>query len=366
MRRLVVEADGGSRGNPGPAAYGALVRDATTGQVLAETADYIGKASNNVAEYRGVIAGLGAARDLDPDAAVEARLDSRLVVEQMAGRWQIKHPGLRPLAQEARQVFPAGRVRYTWVPRRDNVDADRLVNEVLDARAAGQQWRRPAGGGGGKSDGWAPDLGAPTTLVLLRHGETPLSIERRFSGVRTDPELTAKGRDQARAAAGRISSRYAVEAGSAVDAVIASPLRRSMQTARIVARALGRGREVEVDEGWREADFGAWEGHSFAEIRQRWPDDLAAWLGSTAVPPQGGESFDEVAERVAAARDKVVARHPGQTVLVVSHVTPIKTVVRLALDASPQALYRMELDLASLTVVAWFPDGRSSLRLFNG
>ncbi|MGH3327429.1 MAG: bifunctional RNase H/acid phosphatase [Streptomycetales bacterium] len=357
MRRLVVEADGGSRGNPGPAAYGALVRDAATGQVLVETADYIGKASNNVAEYRGLIAGLGAAHDIDPHAAVEARLDSRLVVEQMAGRWQIKHPGLRPLAHEARQIFPSGQVRYTWVPRRDNVEADRLVNEALDAQAAGQAWRPRAGGGAGTLAGWGPDLGTPTTLVLLRHGQTRLSVEKRFSGVRTDPDLTAAGRRQAREAAGRVTARYAV------DAVVSSPLRRSLQTAAVVAETLGR--EVEVDEGWREADFGAWEGHSFAEVKQRWPDDLEAWLGSTAVAPPGGESFDEVAQRVAAARDKAVAHYPGRTVLVVSHVTPIKTVVRLALDASPQALYRMELDLASLTVVAWFPDGRPSLRLFN-
>src|SRR6266481_3961208 len=83
-RRLVVEADGGSRGNPGPAGYGAVVRES------------IGRATNNVAEYSGLIAGLRAAAATARGADVEVRMDSKLVVEQMSGRWQIKHPAMRP------------------------------------------------------------------------------------------------------------------------------------------------------------------------------------------------------------------------------------------------------------------------------
>jgi ribonuclease H / adenosylcobalamin/alpha-ribazole phosphatase len=131
-RRLIVEADGGSRGNPGPAAFGAVVRDAVTGAVLAEVAETLGVTTNNVAEYRGLIAGLQAARRIDPEASVEARLDSRLVVEQMSGRWKIKNAGLRPLALEANRILPAGRVAYTWVPRARNAHADRLLNAALD------------------------------------------------------------------------------------------------------------------------------------------------------------------------------------------------------------------------------------------
>src|SRR5207342_3747019 len=112
-RRLVVEADGGSRGNPGPAGYGALVRDAVTGEVLAEVSEAIGVATNNVAEYQGLIAGLRAAVELDPSCTVEARMDARLVVEQMSGRWNIKHDDMRRLATEAWRILPADRVRYT-------------------------------------------------------------------------------------------------------------------------------------------------------------------------------------------------------------------------------------------------------------
>jgi ribonuclease H / adenosylcobalamin/alpha-ribazole phosphatase len=130
-RRLIVEADGGSRGNPGPAAYGAVVRDPDSGAVLAAEGLPIGRATNNVAEYRGLIAGLEMARELDPEAAVEVRMDSRLVIEQMAGRWKIKHPDMKPLALAASRVRPA-EVVWTWVPRELNKAADALVNRALD------------------------------------------------------------------------------------------------------------------------------------------------------------------------------------------------------------------------------------------
>jgi probable phosphoglycerate mutase len=135
-RRLLVEADGGSRGNPGAAGYGAVVRDATTGEVLAEVSESIGHATNNVAEYSGLLAGLRAAGRLAPGAPAEVRMDSKLVVEQMSGRWKIKHPDLRALAAEAGQAARAlGRVTYTWVPRERNTHADRLANQAMDAAA---------------------------------------------------------------------------------------------------------------------------------------------------------------------------------------------------------------------------------------
>ncbi len=145
-RRLLVEADGGSRGNPGPAAYGALVRDPETREVLAEDAKYLGETTNNVAEYSGLVAALTMARAIDPAAMVEARLDSKLVVEQMSGRWKIKHEEMRRLALQARQILPSGQVTYQWIPRELNSAADRLANEAMDLAAKGREWttRRPA------------------------------------------------------------------------------------------------------------------------------------------------------------------------------------------------------------------------------
>ena len=132
-RDLIVEADGGSRGNPGPAAYGAIVRDAHSGAVLAELGASLGVATNNVAEYQGAIAGLLHAASIDPEACVEVRLDSKLVVEQMSGRWQIKHPDMKDMARQARNILPPGQVSYSWVPRAENAAADALVNEALDS-----------------------------------------------------------------------------------------------------------------------------------------------------------------------------------------------------------------------------------------
>ncbi|MEU7134043.1 bifunctional RNase H/acid phosphatase [Streptomyces sp. NPDC046261] len=383
--RFIVEADGGSRGNPGPAGYGAVVLDPVTGEALAEAAAYIGTATNNVAEYKGLIAGLEAAKALDADAEIQVRMDSKLVVEQMSGRWKIKHPDMKPLAAQAQRIFPAGRVAYQWIPREKNKHADRLANEAMDAGKAGRKWepgRSSAGLAVAASAaaaavaepvaeplaepkavpvGWgaAADLGTPTTFVLLRHGETALTPQKRFSGSGgTDPELSASGRRQAEATAAALAARGTVQA------VVSSPMRRCRETADVIAARLGL--DVRVEEGLREADFGKWEGLTFAEVKERFPEDLDAWLASSkAAPTGGGESFAAVARRVALARDKLLARYAGRTVLLVTHVTPVKTLVRLALGAPPESLFRMELSAASLSAVAYYADGNASLRLLN-
>ncbi|MFF3738680.1 bifunctional RNase H/acid phosphatase [Streptomyces sp. NPDC002566] len=429
-REFVVEADGGSRGNPGPAGYGSVVVDAATGETLVERAEYIGVATNNVAEYRGLLAGLRAARELDPDAVVRVRMDSKLVVEQMSGRWKIKHPDMKPLATEAARVFPPGQVTYEWIPREHNKHADRLANEAMDAGKRGERWEagplrpgsaqadaraaravatpaKPEGAASAKPEvaaldtadgashgadvggsagtgaaapttpatgapsaasstpqpsvGWgsAPDLGAPATLVLLRHGETPLTPQKRFSGSGgSDPSLSAVGREQAERVAAALARRGTIQH------IVASPLARTRETADVVAARLGL--EVAVEDGLRETDFGAWEGLTFGEVRERHPEDLTRWLADPeAEPTGGGESFAATATRIAATRDKLVAAYAGRTVLLVTHVTPIKTFVRLALGAPPESLFRMELSAASLSAVAYYADGNASVRLLN-
>ncbi|GAB3189508.1 reverse transcriptase-like protein [Nesterenkonia suensis] len=139
MTTLIIEADGGSRGNPGIAGAGALVRD-TEGRILATKATPIGQASNNVAEYTGLIDGLTLVREIDPQATVEVRMDSKLVVEQMSGRWKIKHADMKRLAHQAAQILPLMNVTFTWIPRAKNGDADALSNEAMDAAAAGVDW----------------------------------------------------------------------------------------------------------------------------------------------------------------------------------------------------------------------------------
>lgn len=348
---VIVEADGGSRGNPGPAGYGAVVMDARTGEVLVERKDAIGIETNNVAEYRGLIAGLQAAQQLGAQR-VAVRMDSKLVVEQMKGNWQVKHPGLQVLAREARQLrLTFAEITFEWIPRERNKRADRLANEAMD-RAAGKT-PRPVPAADAPPT-WTPPVGRPTRLVLVRHGSTEHSAELRFSG-RNGLALDSAGSAQATALAGRSYGEVA--------AVVSSPMRRAAQTAEAIAGALGL--PVTTNDDLAELDFGVFEGLTSAEARERYPVELAAWYGSADVAPPGGESLAALAHRVRRGRDAVVAAHPDRTIVVVTHVSPIKTLVRAALDAPFPSLFRMHLDTASVSALDYFADGSPSLRLFN-
>ncbi|GAA1627989.1 bifunctional RNase H/acid phosphatase [Catellatospora bangladeshensis] len=381
--RVIIEADGGARGNPGPAGYGAVVRDPETGEVLAERSAALGVATNNVAEYRGLIAGLEAAAELGA-AQVEARMDSKLVVEQMSGRWQIKHPGLRPLAAEvAALVRRFDRVTYTWIPRERNRAADALANAAMDAAAAtggagetvivatitetsgpdplfdtaepAAKAQTAATGRPARED-WAPRSSPATRLVLVRHGETELTAQKRYSG-RGDVPLSEVGERQAALAGVRV-------AGLRPDRVVSSPLSRCRATAAAVAEAAG-GVPVSVEKDLIECDFGAWEGLTFSDVRERYPAELDAWLGSTSVAPPKGESFQQVAKRVRGAMGRLQQAYEGQTVAVVSHVSPIKLILRDALAAGDAFLYRLLLDPAGISIVDVWPDGGVSVRTVN-
>jgi probable phosphoglycerate mutase len=364
---VVIEADGGSRGNPGEAAYGAVLMDAATGKVIAERAEHIGVATNNVAEYRGLIAGLELYNEHTPEAELEVRMDSKLVVEQMSGNWKIKHPDMRPLAMAANRLAPFG-TTWTWIPRERNKHADALLNRALD-EATGRPSKKTRVAevpveeqpvAQARMVGWSRDLGSPTTLVLVRHGATDHTTDKRFSGRGGhDPALNNDGLAQVRAVAD-----WLAPLGDEIDVVLSSPLRRTRETAEIIAQRLNH--VVELEEGLAEAAFGTWEGLTFHEVQQAYPDDLDAWLGSLDVAPGGhGDSFKEMDRKVRRTRDRILGAYPGKAVLAVTHVTPIKLLVRMALGAPLDAVYKMELAPASVTVVSWFEDGTASLRMFN-
>jgi broad specificity phosphatase PhoE/ribonuclease HI len=403
--RVVVEADGGARGNPGPAGYGAVVRDADTGELLAERSASLGTTTNNVAEYSGLIAGLDAAAALGA-REVDVRMDSKLVIEQMSGRWQIKHPGLRPLAaQAAALVRRFDTVRFEWVPRERNRAADALANRAMDEAAGARpkdeppprslSERRPASvpQPGSSSErrpasvrqprslserrpasvrqpgslserrpasvpqpAWEPPTGAPTRMILVRHGETELTASHRYSG-RGDVPLSERGIAQARAVALRL-------AGTEVAGIVSSPLSRCTRTAAILAEAV-RDPPVTVDDDLVECDFGEWEGLTFAEVRARWPAELDRWLADPNQAPPGGESFRAVDARVRRALTRIREQHPEGTVVVVSHVSPIKLLLRDALAAGNAFLHRMYLDPAGLSIVDYWPDGGVAVRTVN-
>jgi broad specificity phosphatase PhoE/ribonuclease HI len=359
--RVVVEADGGARGNPGPAGWGAVVREAATGEILLERYGSLGVTTNNVAEYMGLIAGLRAAHELGA-THVDVRMDSKLVIEQMSGRWQIKNPGLRPLAAEAATLVGRfAEVTFEWVPRDRNKAADALANRAMDEAAGKPVVDRiePEPAPRKVKRTWMPpSLDDATRLILVRHGETALTAQGRYSG-RGDVPLSERGEAQAMAAAGRV-------AGIARDvaAVATSPLSRCTRTAELIAAELG-GVDVTVVADFIECDFGAWEGLTFAEAQERWPDVMDAWLDSTSVAPPGGESFDAVAARARKAMGTVLRAYPSSVVVVVSHVSPLKLILRDALAAGDAFLHRLFLDPAGVSTMDVWPDGNVAVRSVN-
>jgi len=362
-RRLVVEADGGSRGNPGNAGYGAVVRDAVSGEVLAKRADSVGIASNNVAEYAGLVAGLKAVRDIDAGAEVTVRLDSKLLVEQMNGRWKIKSPDLRRLALEARDVMDelstaGGSVAYTWIPRVENSAADGLANSAMDGESV--SWTRPADPDL-VIDSVAvthPDVGAPTKIVLVRHGVTDFTVAGKLDGrAGADPLLNAEGRRQALAAAAGVRAFL----GDSPARVITSSLQRAVETGAAIADALGVRGQVDAD--WDEQNFGDWDDKSIGELAARFPQELLRFRNDPQYARPGGEAHAHLEARVLAAFQR--ATQTGGTVVVASHRKPIITVLAHVLGIPHERIWLLATAPASLTSVEVWADGGTSVAFVN-
>ncbi len=351
-RKLTITADGGSRGNPGPAAFGAVVYE--NGKTLKEVAETIGVASNNVAEYRGLIAGLTAAHEIDATAEIEVRMDSKLVVEQMSGRWQIKHPDMKKLAFQARDIHPRELITFTWIPREENSHADRILNDVLDdapsvVKDPIQQnflMERLISGE------------EPTTIYLVRHGETILTPERKLSGSGPlNPELTKVGIGQAKAVALEIAKFKP-------DLIFASPLRRTQETAAEIAKSTKL--EFSTEDIWIEQSFGKWDGMSVAEVSAEYPDEYKHWLASTSYIPPEGESYDEVSARALEGIDRIATDNPGKKIVVVTHNGIIKTAVAAIISARPESIFQIDISPCSITTISvWPSDNLMALRGCN-
>jgi len=376
-RRLVVEADGGSRGNPGRAGYGAVVRDADTGQVLAERADYLGVVSNNVAEYSGLVAGLRAALAIDAGARLEVRMDSQLVVEQMRGTWRIKHEDMRRLADEVRSLVDPATVVWTWVPRAQNTAADRLANLAMDQKTAivtdaGAPDADPTGAGAAAVEpvraprpsgaGVRFDEEQPVTVVLVRHGETTMTVSRGYSGSgEPGPPLNDHGVRQAHAAADLVD-RIGRDVWGDIEypsEVIASPMVRTQQTGRIIGERLGL--PVRTDAVFQEANFGEWQGLTAEEIEERWPGQLEPWHTKADVRPPGGESIAEVGDRVRRGLDELRAAGGDRTVVVVSHAVSIRAALGVTMGAQPSSWSQLRVAPASVSIIRLFTDRRDEI-----
>lgn len=374
---LIIEADGGSRGNPGPAGSGAVVINADTGEVLLEVARFIGVATNNVAEYLALKAGLEGAIAINPSARILVRMDSKLVIEQMSGSWKIKHPDMIQLAGEIQKIARGHEIKWMWIPREENSRADALANKAMDeagdstVSSEGQALRAPVA----EFNQTLPSsVRAPggvteplTTVVLIRHGRTHLTESKRISGRGgEDPKLSDLGRLDARLvaeAAKQIGSSGPWSFLSPISAIVASPIQRTVDTANIIANELGL--PVSINENIAEISFGDWDGHTNDEARQKWPQEFAAWQGSWDAAPPNGESLADFDKRVLSGLFDIVLENQGKTVAVVSHVMPIRGIVRRAIEGGISAYWAPQISPCSITILRFWGQQAAEVLTLN-
>jgi probable phosphoglycerate mutase len=193
-----------------------------------------------------------------------------------------------------------------------------------------------------------------TRFILVRHGETQSSFERRFAGS-TDVDLTDHGREQAAALAKRLRPVR-------IDVIHASPLRRCLQTAEAITNTTGR--KAQIVEDIRECNFGDWENLTLAEVLEGWSDAMQRWIADESVCPPGGESWHELGERVERWFAEASQRYEGRTVLAVTHGGPIIWLGRHLTAAPREAMGVFMIDTASVSVVL-IEGGRRRIRVWN-
>jgi probable phosphoglycerate mutase len=374
---LIIEADGGSRGNPGIAGSGACVIDADTGEVILEISKFIGTATNNVAEYLALVAGLEGAYSLNQDARVLVRMDSKLVIEQMAGRWKIKHPDMQQLGARVQKLVAGKQVRWQWIPREENSRADALANKAMDEqsddlvsatqegpRASVVEFNQKLPSSVRAPGGVTEPL---TTVILVRHGRTHLTESKRISGRGGEnPGLSDLGREDAHKVAkalAQIGNSGPWSHLSPISSIVSSPIQRTLDTAHIISNELGLG--VEVNDGIAEISFGDWDGHTNEEVISKWAEEFKNWQGSWSVSPPNGESLEVFDSRVQDSRRAILAENAGKTVLVVSHVMPIRGFIRAGMDAGIAGYWRPQISPCSITIIRFWGDQAAEVMTMN-
>ena len=309
-------------------------------------------------------------------------MDSKLVVEQMSGRWKIKHQDMRRLALEAQEVARSitgagGSVTYEWIPRAENAAADALSNEGMDGRTLDRTFggpssvdEAPGGPTGDASEDGEPvrpgdpasprtfRRGTPTRVVLVRHGVTDFTAEGRLDGRGgPDPSLNATGRQQAVAAGRAVASLVQGHPAR----VVTSSLARAVETGAAVASALGV--EPESDPDWDEQSFGGWDGRSVHDLLEAERDAFRGLRDDPAFRPPGGETHEELVARIVPAWERVVGA--GGTTVVVCHRKPILVVLAHLLSLPHDRAWRLAAAPGSLTAVEVWGDGEVSIAFTN-
>lgn len=377
--RILIEADGGSRGNPGPAGSGTRISDLDTGELLVEICQFIGEATNNVAEYNALLAGLEWIAANHPASQVLVRMDSKLVIEQMAGRWKIKHPDMRDLAILANRAAAQLKVAYEWVPREQNSSADELANWAMDNRSDRITLGRDASSIASDfsvefNDTKPSSVRAPqnvtkaaTTVILVRHGRTEYTESKRISGSGgSNPSLSESGQQDALKVADELA-KFSVSQPwrhlPAPEVVLSSPMARTRETAELIARR--NGLDLEVFHEFEEISFGEWDGLTIEEVQERWPQEFENWQGSWSFAPPGGESLETFDTRIQVGLKRVLENFEGRCVVLVSHVMPTRGIVRKAMDAQTASYWRPQVSPCSISVVRFWGDEAAELLHLN-
>lgn len=398
--KYLIFSDGGSRGNPGVAGFGAVICQGDTAVALC--AEYVGETTNNVAEYMGLVAGLKTVFALNPQAIVQVRADSKLVIEQMSGRWKIKHPQMQQLALEAKRVFPPGAVDYQWIPREQNKAADALANLAMDTKGPvdkDQAWAVVAGflkvapvepakplepvepanpveqvkpivkssemPAQGRLSGLPvrKRSGPSTNFVFVRHGTTQWTHLGRYSGGDDcpGPALDDIGQAQVSQAAtivGQIGQTIFPDL-PVPTVLLSSPLQRALDTAQVLGLELGL--DTTVEQNFSEVRFGSWQGMVRADIEKQWPGGPVIWATTWDNAPPGGENMQEVTQRVAQALHQCQQEYAGKTVVVATHNVVIRTAVGHSAKWDIGSWYNLRVPPASVTVMRCWQDGAFEL-----
>lgn len=360
---LVLFADGASRGNPGPASLGAvLVRD---GEEIARIFKPLGVRTNNFAEYSAVIAGLEYVIEHGLERDLHIKMDSKLVVEQLSGRWKIKHPDLMELARVAQGLLRQLDATLEWIPRELNFLADEAANQALDgtvepdARVASVSSLASVQ----PSSIRAPRVSTePTVIYVVRHGHTSSTESKLISGSMDDPGLSELGIADAKAAASAIaelSDRFALPKPSLV---AHSDMKRTTETALLISKEISA--PARSDSRLREISFGSWEGRSMPDLEGE-SAEVDNWRGSVEMKPPGGESVLELESRVLRSLQDLIAENAGSAVAIVSHMMPLRSIAKKALGATSASHWSLQFAPGSVSVYRFFGEELSEVFCLN-
>ena len=349
---LFVYADGASRGNPGPASYGVSIVD-QAGNTIAEFGEQLGIRTNNYAEYQGVIAAL---RYLSTTTyrQITIRMDSKLVIEQLSGRWKVKSDDMRELVGEASRLLGPFEAKLEWIPREQNSRADQMANEALDVGDFQSVTAAIELSGVQPRSIRAPrQRTEPVTLVLVRHGHT-LSTEKDLisGGDGNDPALSELGLEDAKAASRALNPLLQHFGLSTPSAILHSPMVRTTQTAIEIGRELGVA--LLPEERLREISFGSWDGLEMTTLESENPETVNRWRGSMTQKPNGGESLAELRSRITSLVSELLENNAGKTLVLVSHMMPLRAISAMSLPGADSMYWSFNFSPGGISIIRFF------------